>query len=361
MIKKEEILEYIQRHPLISSSELARYFKVTRVAMYYHVKKLVEENKIYAQGNKNATRYSAVFSNTPENLPNNFFVDIKTELIEAYDGLEDINIQNLLTELLSYLKADGSWLYGMNAFEEIIRKENQGQTPNESLLAERLKIFIFSFLEQERKRRKNGFFYGTNSMKHILASYEAKIFIDEIIFTQIATLSRFGRLRGANEIYWGKKSQDKALLSAGISRGIDVIINYVKDKNIHYAIFTPPTIKRVVQFRDVLRELLKKHNIFFTEIACNKKQQDFKTLKPQKDTKGLDRIINARSSMILGNIKDFLHIPEIVIFDDNFTTGATINGIAEMMRFQGYTGTITAITLTGNFEYIPGLTDEGDI
>jgi uncharacterized protein YdaU (DUF1376 family) len=221
--------------------------------------------------------------------------------------------------------------------------------------------FFYSFLEEENKRRKNGFFYGTQSLKNNLQEHNMDSCIDELIFTQIAYLSGFGRLRGANEIYWGKKDQNAKLLQSGIKRGIKTIQKYLLKNDIQYAIYTPPTMKRKVQFRAILKEELAQEKIILHEIRCEKKQSVDRTLKAQKDTNGKDRIINARTSMRLQNISGFLHILEIVIFDDNFTTGATVNAIAEMMREQKYSGKITVITLTGNFKFIKGVTDEGDI
>lgn len=357
---KDKILQYLIQNPGLSSSDLAQFFSISRIAVYKHLKNLKSENKIYRTGITKMSRYFPIIEK--ERLVTlNFYKEIQSEIIDAYDGFEEVDVKNLLEELLSYLKADGEWKYGIEAFQEKMYKENNLEFPEETLLKKKLLDFFYSFLEEERKRRKNGFFYGAKSLIHILKNYDMPNYIDDLIFTQIAYLSGFGRLRGANEIYWGKKDQSERLLRSGIEKGIKEIKAYVIKNKIQYCIYTPPTMKRRIQFRGVLKKCLAKRDIILHEISCEKKQMSERTLKPQKDTSRHERIINARTSMRLQNMADYLHVPEIIIFDDNFTTGATVNAIAEMMRQQKYTGKITAITLTGNFEYIPGITDEGDI
>jgi len=339
-MKRDTIHTYINTNPGISSVDIAKHFGISRIAVYKHLQLLLKEKKILTRGQGKSTRYFPI-AHSSYQLPPEFYKNVYQHINEEYDGVSETDIHSLIEHLCSYLKADGEWRYGIDAFRERMIKENQQQIPSVALLQQRLIDFLLCFLEEERKRRKNGFFDGTKSLEYILKSYNMPSAVDRLLFTQISTLPHFGRVRGANEIYWGKKDQNEALLTAGIERGIDTIIQYIQKHNIHLALYTPPTVKRKVQFRGVLKKLLKDNNIVLQEIASTKKKSQHLTLKPQKDTKGLDRIINARSSMILQDMRAYMQVPEIVIFDDNFTTGATVNAIAEMMREQGYTNTIT--------------------
>jgi hypothetical protein len=80
--------------------------------------------------------------------------------------------------------------------------------------------------------------------------------------------------------------QNKYLIEKSINRSLGVIIKYIKKQNINHFIFTPPTLKRQVQFRDILKELLIKNNIKIQEIKCEKIASNMiHTLRPQKELK----------------------------------------------------------------------------
>jgi hypothetical protein len=80
--------------------------------------------------------------------------------------------------------------------------------------------------------------------------------------------------------------QNKYLLEKAISSSINLIIQFINKNDIKYAIFTPPTIKRQVQFRDILKELLEKNNVSLKEIKTEKIKSDLThTLRPQKELK----------------------------------------------------------------------------
>lgn len=359
-ITKKKILEYIKENPWNSNTQIANFMWLTSVATLYHLQELIKENLVYKVWETRATRYFPKEKEIFIKLSPNFFQKLLKDLEEEYEGLENIDLKILLNDLLVYLWPDWVWKYWIEAFIEKVKKENNWILPNEKLLYKRLFSFFISFFEEERKRRKNGFFDWTESLKTIMKFYKTKTFIDKLLFTQIATLPHFWRLRTATELYYWKLDQNKYLLEKSILKSIDLITQFIQKNNIKYAIFTPPTIKRQVQFRDVLKELLEKNNIFLDGEKTEKIKSDLThTLRPQKELKWFDRIINAKKTILIENTKKKFN--KIVIFDDNFTTGATINFIAEKLRFLGYKGEIFAITITWNFEYIPWVTDIWEI
>jgi hypothetical protein len=280
--------------------------------------------------------------------------------LDEFDWLKELNIKDLLENILAYLKADWTWLYWFDAFIEKIKRENLWNIPDNDLLRKRLVRFLLSFFEEERKRRKNWFFDGTESIRLIMNSYKMKVSIDKLLFTMVTTLSHFWRLRCATELYYGKLDQNRYLLEKAINKSIDIIVEYIRNNNIDWVIYTPPTLKRKIQFRDVLKDLIEKRNINIKQIRCDKISSDIiHTLRPQKELKWYDRIINARKSVVVESIPNNMH--NILILDDNFTTWATMNWIAEKIRANNYLWKITAITITWNFEYIPWITDQGEI
>jgi hypothetical protein len=271
-----------------------------------------------------------------------------------------LDLNDLLNNLIAILKADWVWLYWIEGFLEKITKENNWVIPTEELLYKRLCSFYVSFFEEESKRRKNGFFDWTQSLKIIMKSYKQDTYIDKLLFTQVATLPYFWRLRWATEMFYWKLDQSYYLIEKSILRSFETIKNFIIKNDIKQVVFTPPTIKRQVQFREVLKDIFFRNSISFYEIFCNKIDSDLiHTLRPQKELKWFDRIINAKKTIIIDKPKYFDN--KIVIFDDNFTTGSTINFIAEKLRAIWFSWEIVAITITWNFEYIPWFTDDWEI
>jgi len=359
-ITKKNILDYIKDNPWSSSTNISNFLWLTNVAIFYHIQKLLKDSLIYKTWDTRSTRYFIVEKNNNTKIPKTFFNNIIKELNEEYDWIENINIIELLDNLLAFLKPDGNWLYWIDAFIEKITRENSWKVPNNDLLHKRLVRFLLSFFEEERKRRKNWFFDWTESLRIIMNSYKIPKSIDKLLFTQIATLPHFWRLRWTTELFYWKQDQNKYLLEKAINRSIDTIIKYIKKNNITNIIFTPPTLKRKIQFREVLEDLLIKNNVKINKLSCEKIKSGFThTLRPQKELKWYDRIINAKETIVVNNISK--NIDNILIFDDSFTTWATINAIAEKIKKNGYTWNITAITIAWNFEYIPWITDEWEV
>lgn len=363
-IIQQKILEFLKINPWSSSTQISKYIGYTRVAIYYHLKELLSQDSIYKKWNKNATRYFKNTSSINTYKTPEFYENIKWDLVEQYHGLEDLNIASLSGELISDLWGDGVWTYWLKAFEKKIQRENNNILPDEDVLKERFTDFLIAYIDENSKRLKNNFFSGILSLKSVLARYDMPVAINQLYFTQVATLKSFpsvGRLRCSDEIYWWKQLQNKPLLTSWISLWLDTIVSFCKRTQIQHAIFTPPTITRQYQFPNILRAMLRERSIFFEEIKVVKRVSPEITFKPQKETKWMDRIVNARKSIIVPDMWEYISIPEILIFDDSFSTGATMNAIAEQLRQQWYTWKITAITLSWNFDYIPGVTDLWDI
>jgi predicted transcriptional regulator len=102
---REKILQYILQSPGVSSGHLSDHFGISRIAIYRHIKNLEKENKIYKTGSTKLSRYfpSETIQN---NINDSIYKTIQSELIEAYDGFENVDIKKILDNLLSYLRAD---------------------------------------------------------------------------------------------------------------------------------------------------------------------------------------------------------------------------------------------------------------
>ena len=107
---REKILQYILQSPGTSSGHLSAHFGISRIAIYRHLKNLEKENKIYKTGSTKLSRYFPSESINYD-INDDFYTSVQSELMEAYDGFENVDIKNLLDNLLSYLRADSQWRY----------------------------------------------------------------------------------------------------------------------------------------------------------------------------------------------------------------------------------------------------------
>ena len=201
-LTKSKIYEYIKSNPWKSSNQISDFLWITRVAVLYHLQVLLAEDRVYKTGQTRATRYFIVNKKYSIKVSDDFFINLKKDLVSEYDWIENIDTIDLLDNLLAILKADWTWEYWFQAFIEKITKENSLKIPDEKLLYKRLFSFLISFFEEERKRRKSGFFDWTESLRIIMNSYNMKTHIDKLIFAQIATLSYFWRLRDEQQNFF---------------------------------------------------------------------------------------------------------------------------------------------------------------
>ena len=253
-------------------------------------------------------------------------------------------IENLLLSYFAFVSPTGLFLIGFEAFIAWCLDSKRAYVERSAQVRE-LVYWLTRYYEFEVLRRKHGFFDGTASLKEVL-SLIMEVFIDTLLFHDIVEISGFGKTKIAWELYLGKQNSDRVLLERAIVPSVADIKKYIQDKKIDSVILTPFTIARSVQFRDVLREML---GINLFEIEVLKRVLPDRVGGAQKTLKGIERIINARENIVLKEFSKLQKYSHILILDDNFTTGATMNAIAEKLKRNGFAGKITAITITGKF------------
>ncbi len=92
----------------------------------------------------------------------------------------------------------------------------------------------------------------------------------------------FGATRTAIELRNGK-TNDVFLLESAIEKIIDPAIQYIKNTEVDAFMIAPPTVKREIQFRDVLK---KKLNLDITYIQSEKIPTLGMSVTPQKQIQG---------------------------------------------------------------------------
>lgn len=350
MNKKREnakkILEFVRNNNGISSTEIGKYMNITTVSAYHYLDDLLWKNLIYKTGLGKNTRYFYMTKKIHFNKDK--LVEETLRILEdVYEfSLKKEEIIHIFERNFCYLDArNGELSYGIQAF--ILWCQDPKRNFRDEIIPKEWARYIVHFLDMEALRRKSGFFDGTESMRKILAPY-TDIFIDKMLFCHISEISGFGRTRTAMELYYGKQNSDMFLIGNAIQWSIEPIRQYISQQNIDTIIFTPPTIARPVQFSSLLKTSLA---LSLQEILVSKVKGPDKTLIAQKFTKWAERIINAQSSITIEKMGNTSSMKHILILDDNFTTGATVNAIAKKLRLFWYTGKITAITITGKFHY----------
>lgn len=351
MNKRQEnikrVLNLLAEKGYISTTQLGKELGVTTVSAFLYVRELLEQGLIERIGHGKNTRYGLrKYENKiiDYSILDNV-IDILIESgFEGADMTTREGVENLLLSYFAFVSPSGLFLTGFEAFLAWCVDPKRKYIDRADQIRE-LVYWLTRYYELEVLRRKHGFFDGTKSLKEVL-DHIMEVFIDALLFHDIVEISGFGKTKIAWELYLGKQNSDRVLLERAIAPSVADIKKYIENKKIDSIVFTPPTIARSVQFRDVLREMLC-INLF--EIEVLKTVLPDRVLRAQKTLKGIERIINARENIVLKEFSKLQKYSHILILDDNFTTGATMNAIAEKLKRNGFTGKITAITITGKF------------
>lgn len=351
----EKILQLILENPGISTGEIAKKMNISRVTAYRHAQELLRIQKVRTEGNRKAQRYFGnlvhyVNNKIPQKFsPNDIQIlqgEIIANFLEKYD--ETVNWSDIEAELQKYFmkisRDDDTIFTGFEGFL-LFCAENGLQNRIVDKLIEYLDI-IGSI---EYLRRKNGFFDGKETAIHNLQKY-MNIGFDNFYFCMPSVIKNgYGSTRPALELRYGKKNSNEYLMGEAIKKHIDPIKNFVEKNEVDACIYTPPTVKRILQFRDVLKKELQ---LKVREIKAEKTPAFGKILEEQKDIKDKKRrVLNAEQSLQMEIPQEINQYKHIVIFDDSFTTGATPNAIAVKLRENDYQGKITIITICGSFDY----------
>lgn len=354
-----KILDFLAQNGPQSTTQVGEYLGMTTVSAFLNLRNMYTSGLLDRIGKGKNTRYS---------LPDNLTEEQRDVLVQVADimresGFEDtslttiLGIQNILLTHFTYVGAIGTMQSGVEGFIAWCIDPKRKYIDRAVQIRE-LVYWLTRYYELEVLRRKHGFFDGTASLREVeIIDVYMGTFIDTLLFHDIVEISGFGKTKIAWELYLGKQNSDRVLLERAIAPSVADIKKYIQDKKIDAVIFTPPTIPRSVQFRNVLRDMLDVH---LFEIEVFKTVLPDRVLRAQKTLKGIERIINARENIVLEEFSKLQKYSHILILDDNFTTGATMNAIAEKLKRNGFTGKITAITLTGKFHDVV-LSDDAEI
>lgn len=344
----KNIFQFLKTRGALSSTELGQLLDMTPVNAFLILRKMLSINLIEKTGKGKNTRYrlrqylakwsTSIIADVVDYLIENDYADSE---IGTFSGVE-----NALDKHFTYFSPSGVLINGLEGFFAWCHDPKRNIKNYDAQFKE-LIFWISEYLVLEAMRRKNWFFDWTTSLKQALEGHMDSNYIDVLLFHEVICVnSSFSRTRTGWELFLWKENHDKFLLESAIRTAIPDIRRFIENKIVDGVVYTPPTIPRTVQFAEVLEELLgtKRQKILFSKIKSPDRH-----LIAQKNLNKRDRVINARENIILDGVYDFSQFHHILILDDNFTTWATMNAIAEKLRIQWFWGTITAMTITGKF------------
>ena len=290
-----QILEMIKKYGPIRPAEIIQNLGVSAKTVQKHLSKMLEEGVV----KKNGT------------TPNVFY-------LFNHSGLDISSIPSdgdewLIENSYIYSSPSGQIIRGMSGFRVWCEKN--------SFDFEHEKKLYISQIKALAKQRHNGLF---SAKKSILSSRKEK-YLDDIFFADFYTFGHYGKTKLGQLVYLGKLSQDKKLIKEAAMSVKPLLKQLLEKEGIKMICYIPPTIKRRVQFMDILKKQL---DLGLPEIR-SAKVPDAKVA--QKTLKKLeDRIENARDTIAI--FSDQKIVGNVLIIDDATGSGATMNETARKIK-----------------------------
>ncbi len=299
---RDKIIEYVARNNQARAHDLIRYLGLGNKAVHNQLKRLVLEGILEKAGKPPLVFYA--LSQKPQ------VEEGKLKL--SYDAERIIN-SNFLS-----ITPTGNLLYGVEGFvywAKIYQKNKQLD-----LLA---KEYIKALGNIDKNRTKEGLIDASKKLSDFPIKY-----VDKLFYQDIYSLPLFGRTKLAKLVMYAKQTEEKNLIDKIAILGKPYIEKLIKNYNIDAICFIPPTIPRKLQFIDELEYRLR---LSLPKIDLVKASVG-DILIPQKTLSSLnERVLNARSSIYLKNIREF-SFANVLLIDDVTGSGASFNETARKLK-----------------------------
>lgn len=314
-----QIVSILSRNPEASVSDLVQQIPVSRQMLHRVLSKMLAEGYIEKIG-----RAPKVFYRLAKQQP-----ITKSPIPNLSDDELDF-----LTEHFLVISEMGKQMQGIEAMQFWC---NRQKLPVEKTTKE----FITTRKKYLNYFSDEGLINGIDKLKNTKSLNP--ISVDEMYYLDFYAIERFGKTRLGTLLHFAKQGQNQKLMNEIISMTKKKIINLIINKKIDAVGYVPPTIKRHLQFMQVLQ---KGYNLSLPHLNILKVSGDIPV--PQKALSKIeDRIINARSSIVVRESREFKNV---LLIDDAVGSGATINETAAKIKIKRTAQKVIGVAITGSYK-----------
>ncbi|MDD5377149.1 MAG: FeoC-like transcriptional regulator [Candidatus Gracilibacteria bacterium] len=310
---KEQIFQYIQQKGQATIKELAEVFSIQYRMIQYHLANLVTQGKIQKVGK----------------VPKVFYVPSPSKILTD-EGIEcPKEALPIIESEFLFISSIGERTYGWTGFQMWCNDRGYDSVKKAGEYKE-----LWQSYEQERI---DGFFSGT---KKIIDTFHDDV-LNALVYIDFYALPVFGKTKIGQLLLYAKQSQNRTIIDEIISIARPKILAYIIEHEIEAIGFISPSIKRKVQFMNILRDKL---NIQLPRISIEKAYTDI--VRPQKTLSKLsERIENARDTMFISSRESYRNI---LLIDDAVGSGATLHEVAKKIKHLSIAKNVHGLSITGS-------------
>ncbi|MEM1311854.1 MAG: winged helix-turn-helix transcriptional regulator [Patescibacteria group bacterium] len=324
----KKILDLIAKQSTASPKDIANLIGISNVAVHKQLRKLEADGKIEKIGTPPLVYYSLV--SFEENvIPGTQTPKLNTNLnSELYEQIE----KNFI-----YSRPNGTILYGMLAFDEWIKKQqNKGQVLDKVKTASQYADIVAKY---NRFKNSQSLIEATSKLQTTFK----EVYLDRLYFIDFYSYERFGKTKLAELTFLAKQTENRKLIGEVVDIVEIKILNLIINHKIDSIAFVPPTARRITQF---MQELEKGLSIPLP--VCKIQKLNTPVRIQQKSIRDLDdRVINADKTMVVSEKRQF---NTTLLVDDFVGSGSTMNIIAKKLKQVDVSKSVIGIAITGSLK-----------
>jgi len=313
---RQKIYDFVKENSPITVKNIVDDFWLSAQIIHRHLKKLIEENKIYKVWKPPEVYY--------------FAVEIEDNVIQ-FDTNSDI--KKILENNFVNFWADWEVKYWEEWFIKWCDKRRID--PNKEI-----EIYIKTLEKYSKYKDKN---WLINGMEKMNSTFD-EVFLDKVFYLDFYSIEKYWKTLLWNLMLYAKQTNDKELAKKILEIISDKIYKLIDLYDIDSFAFIPPSIDRKVQLMDELKKWL---NLNLKELKLLKIFKDKPV--PQKSlNKKEDRVINASQTIFIWNNK--FSWRNILLIDDAVWSWATLNEIAKKIKQKNIAKNVYGLAIVWSYK-----------